>query len=130
MWLVILSSEKIPNKCSLFSAGWIFKSNLIQICVSDLRDEEKSSLPFSVDYGRIFLTRGRGVVANMRPCQGRDRGFEPRRSRQSEETFRRGSFFIVEIPVSMAGIGFEPRPDRMLRDRSRQSEETFRRGSF
>jgi len=32
--------------------------------------------------------------------------------------------------VSMAGIGFEPRPDRMLRDRSRQSEETFRRGSF
>jgi hypothetical protein len=24
----------------------------------------------------------RGVAANMRPCQGRDRGFEPRRGRQ------------------------------------------------
>ncbi len=24
---------------------------------------------------------GRGVVVNMRPCQGRDRGFESRRSR-------------------------------------------------
>ena len=23
----------------------------------------------------------RGVAANMRPCQGRDRGFEPRRGR-------------------------------------------------
>ena len=45
-----------------------------------------------MDYGKILSTRGRGVVANMRPCQGRDRGFEPRRSRQSKETFVRGSF--------------------------------------
>jgi hypothetical protein len=28
---------------------------------------------------------GRGVAANMRPCQGRDRGFEPRRSRQTQK---------------------------------------------
>ena len=49
---------------------------------------EKLSLPFLKVYGRIFFTRGRGVVANMRPCQGRDRGFEPRRSRQSKETYR------------------------------------------
>ena len=51
-------------------------------------------LPFLMDYGKILTTRGRGVVANMRPCQGRDRGFEPRRSRQSKETFKRGSFVL------------------------------------
>ena len=59
-----------------------------------MRSSEKFSLPFFGDYGRIFFTRGRGVVANMRPCQGRDRGFEPRRSRQSKETFKRGSFLF------------------------------------
>ena len=50
-----------------------------------------------MDYGKILSTWGRGVVANMRPCQGRDRGFEPRRSRQSKETFARGSFDLIEI---------------------------------
>ena len=50
-----------------------------------------------MDYGKILSTRGRGVVANMRPCQGRDRGFEPRRSRQSKETFARRSFDLIEI---------------------------------
>ena len=57
----------------------------------------KFPLPFLMDYGKILSTRGRGVVANMRPCQGRDRGFEPRRSRQSKETFQRGSFDLIEI---------------------------------
>ena len=56
--------------------------------------DSKKALPFLEDYGKMLFTRGRGVVANMRPCQGRDRGFEPRRSRQSKETFTRGSFFI------------------------------------
>ena len=45
----------------------------------------------------------------MRPCQGRDRGFEPRRSRQSKETFERGSFLLffcqvnVEEELSVSG---------------------------
>ncbi len=33
-------------------------------------------------YDKLSDVRGRGVAANMRPCQGRDRGFESRRSRQ------------------------------------------------
>ena len=47
----------------------------------------------------MFSTRGRGVVANMRPCQGRDRGFEPRRSRQSKETFKKGLFLWQELSL-------------------------------
>ena len=41
----------------------------------------------------IILARswGRGVVVNMRPCQGRDRGFEPRRSRRAQ--------FSPKVPV-------------------------------
>jgi hypothetical protein len=39
-----------------------------------------------IRYGKLLLVRGRGVAANMRPCQGRDRGFEPRRSRQNKKT--------------------------------------------
>ena len=81
------------------------------------KDLGKLSLPFLWVYGRIFFTRGRGVVANMRPCQGRDRGFEPRRSRQSKETFTRGSFLLEDH-------WFEPRPYRMLRNRSRQSKKS------
>ncbi len=39
------------------------------------------SLTENVSYDNILSVRGRGVAANMRPCQGRDRGFETRRSR-------------------------------------------------
>ena len=38
-------------------------------------------LTLKYGYGKLGRVRGRGVAANMRPCQGRDRGFEPRRSR-------------------------------------------------
>ena len=42
-----------------------------------------------IPYGKLLLVRGRGVAANMRPCQGRDRGFEPRRSRCYDLSLRR-----------------------------------------
>ena len=36
-------------------------------------------------HDKLLSVRGRGVAANMRPCQGRDRGFEPRRSRLNQK---------------------------------------------
>ncbi len=48
---------------------------------------------------------GRGVAANMRPCQGRDRGFEPRRSRKNDlhfsgHFFFNSTFILVFRPLS------------------------------
>ncbi len=45
--------------------------------------------------GKLLIVRGRGVAANMRPCQGRDRGFEPRRSRSNQKNPRTEDFFIL-----------------------------------
>ena len=44
-------------------------------------------------YDKLIAARGRGVVVNMRPCQGRDRGFNPRRPRRNLEIFSR--FFVL-----------------------------------
>jgi hypothetical protein len=44
-------------------------------------------LTLKYGYGKLGQVRGRGVAANMRPCQGRDRGFEPRRSRWKETLY-------------------------------------------
>ena len=51
------------------------------------------ALPILSEYDKILVAWGRGVVANMRPCQGRDRGFDTRRSRQAKkDSPKRGSF--------------------------------------
>ncbi len=47
----------------------------------------------------IILGRswGRGVVVNMRPCQGRDRGFESRRSRH--KYLKKAALRLFLLPV-------------------------------
>jgi len=62
----------------------------------------------------------------MRPCQGRDRGFEPRRSRQSKETYRLDGSFIMET-VGTQGVLDEPQP---LHDAARSLPPEQIDGSF
>ena len=56
-----------------------------------------------LEYDKILVAWGRGVAANMRPCQGRDRGFEPRRSRQVK-ILRNGDFLIRDRTPPQEGI--------------------------
>ena len=51
-------------------------------------------LPILWEYDKIFVAWGRGVVANMRPCQGRDRGFDTRRSRQAKKRLSEKGVFL------------------------------------
>jgi hypothetical protein len=63
----------------------------------------KFSLTQFMDHDKLFVVRGRGVAANMRPCQGRDRGFEPRRSRQTKKTTSKTKWFfcLIDLPIRL-----------------------------
>src|SRR3990172_8309253 len=54
---------------------------------------------------------GGGVVANMRPCQGRDRGFGSRRSR-SDKTLDFSGVFFFEFS-SHRGDDIAPAPTKL-----------------
>src|SRR3990170_3869891 len=54
---------------------------------------------------------GRGVAANMRPCQGRDRGFESRRSRSDKTLDFSGVFLFESSPHR--GDDIAPAPTKL-----------------
>ncbi len=83
-------------------------------------EPKKSSynLTIHAPHDKLLTVRGRGVVANMRPCQGRDRGFEPRRSRQNPKEIAKAVSFSFEPPGPHRGMHSNPvAPARTKRDR-------------
>ena len=71
---------------------------------------------------------GCGVAANMRPCQGRDRGFEPRHSRTGER-FQERSFFFIFSQTNRNGTGQFHHFERRVEEPVFFVKRLFRKGN-